>query len=207
MPEPTRAARKTSKKRKTKKAHKSGQTSKKSSIKEASQGGRNSRKSARPTGSKSGRGDASRRSAVFDAQLSLEVNDGITRDTRAVHLQASRTTGRRVEGGSALSPTEREKSARQLTRTWRPQRIASLLSVLSHPQRIAILGKLLEGEATHKMLGKHTGLKAGPLYHHLRELRSAGLIGPKVRDLYVITRTGKRALLATLAMDRLCRGG
>jgi predicted transcriptional regulator len=83
--------------------------------------------------------------------------------------------------------------------------LARLLAAIGHPQRIAILRELLAGEATHKTLAKVTRLKAGPLYYHIRELRSAGLIGPKVRDLYVMTRRGRRVILASLAMDRLAR--
>jgi DNA-binding transcriptional ArsR family regulator len=195
MPESTRTVRKTGKKAMKKTATPADPVVRKSAPKPGTK-----------SGSKSGRGDASRRSAVFDVQLTLHVNDGITRDARTVRIQATVAPGGRADRVFALSQADREKNARRIIRTCRPQRIASLLSVLSHPQRIVILGKLLESEATHKMLGKQTALKAGPLYHHLRELRSAGLIGPKVRDLYVITRAGKRAILTAIAFERLCRG-
>lgn len=94
--------------------------------------------------------------------------------------------------------------ARQITRGTRPERLSRLLAALAHPQRLAILTKLLAGEATHKLLSNATGLKAGPLYHHLRELRAAGLLGPKVRDVYVLTPKGRRAILAAMALERLC---
>jgi predicted transcriptional regulator len=68
-----------------------------------------------------------------------------------------------------------------------------------------VLRLLLAGEATHKALSKATGLKAGPLYYHIRELRSAGLIGPKVRDLYMLTKRGRRVILGILALERLAR--
>ena len=67
--------------------------------------------------------------------------------------------------------------------------------------------KLLPGQIIcgRNRLAKATGLKAGPLYYHLRELREAGLIGPRVRDLYVLTRQGRRLILATMATEHLCR--
>jgi DNA-binding transcriptional ArsR family regulator len=83
--------------------------------------------------------------------------------------------------------------------------MVGLLAAMAHPQRLQILLKLLGGEATHRLLAKATGLKPGPLYHHLRELRMAGLIGPKTRDLYFLAPAGRYAILAALAMARLCR--
>jgi len=103
------------------------------------------------------------------------------------------------------STQDRETAARKIGRGVRSTNLARLLGALAHPQRIGILLKLLGGEATHRSLAKATGLTAGPLYHHLRELRMAGLIGPKVRDLYVLAPTGGRAILAAIAMERLCR--
>jgi len=100
---------------------------------------------------------------------------------------------------------KRERTARLIARGAQPEQAARLLAALAHPQRIRILLKLLGGEATHRLLTKATRLKAGPLYHHLSELRAAGLIGPRVRDVYVLTSRGQRAILATLAFERMCR--
>ncbi len=92
---------------------------------------------------------------------------------------------------------------RRFFRTLKPVSASRLLAAVSHPQRIAILKILLCGPACYRLLTKTTGLKAGPLYHHLGELRSAGLVGPKTRDIYSITRKGKRAMLLILALTRL----
>lgn len=98
-----------------------------------------------------------------------------------------------------------ENAARLVARGVRPEHLAGLLAAMAHPQRVEILLKLLGGECTHRALAKATNLKAGPLYHHLRELRMAGLIGPKVRDLYTLTGQGGRAILSALALERACR--
>jgi len=163
-------------------------------------------KSAGRSSQKASGAVASHNSAVFRVELVVRINDGLTREARTIRLDASTASGGGVGKKRTISQADREKKARRICRASPPQRVADLMAVLSHPQRVILLGKLLEGEATHKLLGRQTGLKAGPLYHHLRELRSAGLIGPKVRDLYVITRIGKRAFLAALAFERLCRG-
>lgn len=103
------------------------------------------------------------------------------------------------------NPAERQKAAHEIARGTQPERLARLLSAVGHAQRLRILLVLLGGEATHGQLSKATGLKSGPLYYHLNELRAAGLIGPKLRDLYVLTQKGRRVLLAALAVDRLDR--
>ncbi|GMV98120.1 MAG: hypothetical protein AMXMBFR83_24730 [Phycisphaerae bacterium] len=88
---------------------------------------------------------------------------------------------------------------------FRPEGLARLLGALAHVKRLQILVKLLEGLSDHRTLAKLTRLKAGPLYHHLRELRLAGLIGPKVRDQYVITSSGRRVTRAAMALGRTAR--
>jgi DNA-binding transcriptional ArsR family regulator len=78
--------------------------------------------------------------------------------------------------------------------------LASVLAALGSEHRLAILSGLLEGPATYRWLQNRTGLKAGPLYHHISQLRMAGLVGPKTRDVYMLTRAGRNALLAVIAM-------
>jgi len=138
--------------------------------------------------------------------LSVEFSDGIEVDACNIGLtgrcQRAKSAGNRLSEGFIR---QREQVVRQLARGLKPDAVARNMTALSHPQRIRILLKLLAGEATHKLLRKTTDLKAGPLYHHLRELREAGFIGPKSRDLYVITRVGRRAILGTLAVGRLCK--
>lgn len=81
------------------------------------------------------------------------------------------------------------------------------MAAVGHPQRGQILCKLLEGPATYQSLQRLTKLKAGPLYHHVGELRLAGLMLPKQRDLYELTRAGRNVILAALALGSLVRDG
>ncbi len=81
------------------------------------------------------------------------------------------------------------------------------MAAVGHPQRGRILCKLLEGPATYQSLQHLTKLKAGPLYHHVGELRMAGLMLPKQRDLYELTRAGRNVILAALALGSLVRDG
>jgi len=144
-----------------------------------------------------------RAAASLGVELALKVADGWANDTKRIRLVGE---SRRRTGAVAVpSVQDRIQAARKVSAGCRPAKLARLLAAIGHPQRIAILRELLAGEATHKTLAKVTRLKAGPLYYHIRELRSAGLIGPKVRDLYVMTRRGRRVILASLAMDRLTR--
>lgn len=135
--------------------------------------------------------------------MALAVDDGWEKDAKAVRL-AGATSPRRGADASVMV-RGRERAAKRVGGGCRPGRLARLLAAVAHAQRLAILRELLAGEATHRTLAKLTKLKAGPLYYHIRELRAAGLIGPKVRDLYVLTRRGRRLLLGLLAVERLAR--
>jgi predicted transcriptional regulator len=82
-----------------------------------------------------------------------------------------------------------------------------VLAAVGHEQRARILRKLLDGPATYRALQRLTKLKAGPLYHHVNQLRLNGLILPKQRDLYELTRGGRNVILAVLALGSLIRDG
>ena len=79
------------------------------------------------------------------------------------------------------------------------------MMALGHVQRGRMMGKLLEGPATYRALQKVTALKAGPLYHHINQLRLAGLILPKQRDLYELTRGGRNLILAAMLLGPAVR--
>ncbi len=84
-------------------------------------------------------------------------------------------------------------------------RTTGALAALGHTQRARIMVKLLQGPATYRALQHVTKMKAGPLYYHINELRSAGLILPKQRDLYELTRGGRNLTLIAAALDPLIR--
>ena len=102
------------------------------------------------------------------------------------------------------SPERRQEVlAAKLRRKIRADRVARTLNVLGSAHRLRILGTLAGGAATYRQLVKTTKLRAGPLYHHVNQLRLAGLLRPKERDLYEITARGKRHLLMAAAMGSM----
>lgn len=148
---------------------------------------------------------ALRERPALAVELVITVDDGWDKDARRVAISgmfAPRRGGR----NELAAIRRRQVAAKQITARCRPGDLSRLLATVAHQQRLAMLCELLAGEATHKTLAKLTGLKAGPLYYHIRELRAAGLIGPKVRDLYTLTRRGRRMILGVLAIERLTRG-
>ncbi|HEY3242656.1 MAG TPA: hypothetical protein VGM03_04815 [Phycisphaerae bacterium] len=84
---------------------------------------------------------------------------------------------------------------------WR--RLSARLAAAGSQPRLRMLAKLLEGPGTYRALQRLTGLKVGPLYHHINALRLAGLLGPKQRDLYELTRAGRNLILILAAADGL----
>ena len=103
----------------------------------------------------------------------------------------------------AKAPVGGRKRARRA----RPLSAATCQTVAaaSHVVRARILTKLLEGPAVYRSLQRVTKLKAGPLYHHVNQLRLAGLIMPKQRDLYELTRGGRNLILALTAVAPVIR--
>jgi len=73
--------------------------------------------------------------------------------------------------------------------------IAKLFAAFGHPQRVAIMKAIFAGAGTYADLREKVGLKAGPMYHHLRELRLAGVLADGPRDVYRLTGLGRDALM------------
>ncbi|MCH7595689.1 MAG: hypothetical protein IID35_03940 [Planctomycetes bacterium] len=65
--------------------------------------------------------------------------------------------------------------------------------------------KLLDGPCTYAALQKVSKLKAGPLYHHINQLRLSGLVLPKQRDLYELTRGGRNLALVAIVAGSVAR--
>lgn len=86
-----------------------------------------------------------------------------------------------------------------------PGHLPEVLAAVGHPVRLRILLKLLDGPVIYRSLQKLTKLKAGPLYHHINQLRLVGLILPKQRDLYELTRGGRNTIVAVLSMGSIIR--
>lgn len=106
----------------------------------------------------------------------------------------------------AAGPRRPGSAARPRVRLARAAGAASpALAAAGHAQRLAILALLVEGPATYRALQRLTKLKAGPLYHHVHQLRMAGLILPKQRDLYELTRGGRNLMMVVVAVAPLVR--
>ena len=86
-------------------------------------------------------------------------------------------------------------------------RTCRALAAVGHTARVRLLAKMLEGPATYRTLQRQTKLKPGPLYHHINQLRLAGLILPKQRDLYELTRGGRNLILSVIVLGPLLRDG
>jgi Mn-dependent DtxR family transcriptional regulator len=83
------------------------------------------------------------------------------------------------------------------------ERIAKLCNAMGNPRRVAMLKAIFIGAGSYAQLAETLGLKAGPLYHHVRELRLAGLLELAQRDTYRLTEYGKYALLLACLSESL----
>ncbi len=84
-----------------------------------------------------------------------------------------------------------------------PACVARLLTGLAHADRIRIARAVLTGADTHAALSESVGLKAGPLYHHLRELERAGILTRLPRNGYALTDIGRDLLLISSGLGTL----
>lgn len=143
-------------------------------------------------------GAINKRSTRLAAVVVVQEVAGSSRDSRAVAAWAKGGTG--PGHGGVLAGA---RAVRILKRAARLRDVADLLAAAASAHRLGLLLQLLEGPATYQALVKATGLKPGPLYHHLTQLRSAGLICPRQRDLYSLTRGGRNLLLVALTLPEL----
>lgn len=80
---------------------------------------------------------------------------------------------------------------------------AAALSALAHPIRLLIVRQLLDGERSVAQLGAHEGMgTSGQLYHHLRQLASAGWLRSSSRGRYRVPTERVVPILAILAAVR-----
>lgn len=116
---------------------------------------------------------------LYETQRTYEVViDGITGDASKGGGRGGRSSAKRL-GALAANACQ-------------------AMAACGHPVRAIILTELLYGPATYRALQHAAKAKAGPLYHHIHHLRLAGLIRPKQRDLYELTRGGRNLILIVL---------
>ena len=105
------------------------------------------------------------------------------------------SSGRRPQAVKALDTPATVRAALERT--------CEAMSALGHPHRAAMMAKLMEGPQSYRTLQQAMGLKAGPLYHHIRQLRLGGLILPKHRDWYAHTQAGRNLVMVMMALASL----
>lgn len=85
--------------------------------------------------------------------------------------------------------------------------LAKVLSAFANPHRVAIMKAIFTGAGSYAELRKRVGLKAGPMYHHLRELRLAGMLADGSRDMYDLTTQGRDLLAIMCSLPSLIDQG
>jgi predicted transcriptional regulator len=86
------------------------------------------------------------------------------------------------------------------------QALADLAAGFAHPQRVLLVRTLMEGATRYSELRVALGAKAGPLYHHIKQLRLCGLLEAGPRDTYQLTMRGRLAAGVLCGLDRLLAG-
>lgn len=83
---------------------------------------------------------------------------------------------------------------------------ARVFAVLGHETRLRVLQLLWDGEKTAQELGEGTGLSAGALYHHVRELAAFRWAATPRRNAYAITPAGRQALVCAWQFSQFLTG-
>jgi Mn-dependent DtxR family transcriptional regulator len=85
------------------------------------------------------------------------------------------------------------------------ERIIDFVTPFTSDQRLKLMKALIEERngKTSSQLSKEMGLDSGPLYHHLRELSSAGFIKKEQRGRYKLSIKGTIALLTISHMAKV----
>ncbi len=123
-------------------------------------------------------------------KLRVDLSDGIR---SSLHAEFSFRVGNAAGKKTARKPAK-----------WRnASRLADMLAAMGHPVRLHALGFLLGGLVSYDELVAATGVRSGPLYFHLQQLRTAGLIGPRRRNAYTLTQRGRVMAMVAAAIGQL----
>lgn len=107
-----------------------------------------------------------------------------------IRLPGSPRTSIRAETALGAPGTKKGRTRGPVATKERAGRWAGVLAALGHPVRMRLVCLLLDGPATYEELTTTAGMRSGPLYFHIQQLRQAGLIAPRQRDRYELSRTG-----------------
>ena len=140
-------------------------------------------------------GRAERKSETVPAE---DSSGGKTKGEVAVQYSVSLPG---TESGAAPFKTGPISVALAQTEKVTDEAAALLGYALSSPQKVSLLRALLGHESeSASALGTAANLSTGSLYHHLRDLMHAGLIGQAGRNRYHVTPRGQKTLLLLLAL-------
>jgi len=135
---------------------------------------------------------------------SASVRSGRTgRCKLRVELPDGNQSALHAEFSFRISRAEGKKIAKKPARWRNANRLADILAAMGHPVRLHAMGFLLGGSVSYDELVAATGVRSGPLYFHLQQLRSAGLIGPRRRNAYTLTQRGRVMAMVALAIGQL----
>ncbi len=132
-------------------------------------------------------------------------------DGCGVSLQVAERSGQLWDevGGACQVAVDSGKGTGTVSVGGRKRRIGprtcAAFAAVGHKVRATLMLQMLSAPATYRTLQKATRLEAGPLYHHVNQLRLAGLVMPKQRDLYELTRGGRNLILTAMAAESLIR--
>ena len=175
--------------------------SRKSMAKKGGRGSKMARKRvAGATRISSQKGDSPSLSALLPLAFE-DAGDGSNQ--LSVLVGASLTTGRsRHLKVATLELPAGDMAGKPMKFVSDPAWLANVLRGLGHADRLAIMAELMCGPRTHQMLHEATGLKPGPLYHHIRELQRAGLIEAPKRNQYMPTSCGRTIFAIASGIER-----
>jgi hypothetical protein len=107
----------------------------------------------------------------------------------------------RLPGGERYEWQQAHPVDQQLADDW--SQAAAVLTALAHPVRLLLLHEILLGARTTAELSDHERLgTTGQLYHHLRQLVSAGWLRSTLRGQYAVPPERIVPLLTVLAAAR-----
>lgn len=187
----------------------------KQTRKAAGHGGsaRSGKRGARPA-ERNRRGDApksskhpkqrQRKPSIDDAIGLPEDADGYGVSTYIAIVESEgKQRRRRVGGISKVYKRPAQRPRHKFVDQMSSEDLAKLLSAFAHPHRVAIIKAIFAGAGHYADLREKVPLKAGPMYHHLRELRLAGVLADGPRDVYELTQIGRDALLIVCSLGSL----
>ncbi len=157
--------------------------------------------------STTGRGGGSRGRNSLNPQNSIRLRKGENWygvGTQLLILE-SQGTERHIQVGGVrrLYRVPARRPRHQFVEGLSNEQIARWMSALAHPQRVAIVKAVFCGAVNYGDLRERVPLKAGPMYHHLRELRLAGVLTVGTRDVYQLTPIGRNLLIVACSIGSI----